>query len=39
MSDIVTQLRKIAATLTTAGHVDTLLYAADLIEESRKNKL
>lgn len=39
MSDIVTELRKIAATLPTNGQIHTVLYAADLIEEQREAHL
>jgi hypothetical protein len=39
VSDLVTELRKIAATLPTNGQIHTVLYAADLIEESRNDRL
>jgi hypothetical protein len=31
-----TNLRKIAATLTSPGQIDSLLYAADLLDERKK---
>ncbi|WP_255349749.1 hypothetical protein [Frigoribacterium sp. RIT-PI-h] len=39
MSDLVTELREIASTLPTNGQIHTVLYAADLIEENRNDRL
>lgn len=38
MSDVVTELRKVAATLTSPAQVHTLLYAADLLEPQVRHK-